>query len=98
ILPKYYNYKKQIYCPWNKKGKVMRNLIEGNDFNVLEIIEGVSINYEEAWALILPDSDEPLCKIYIESKDEAKGKHIRHELDRKIQKILNENNYNEESS
>ncbi|KEI01010.1 sugar phosphate nucleotidyltransferase [Clostridium botulinum] len=98
ILPKYYNYKKQIYCPWNKKGKVMRNLIEGNDFNVLEIIEGVSINYEEAWALILPDSDEPSCKIYIESKDKSKGKHIRHELDKKIQKILNENNYSEESS
>jgi len=83
-IPKYYVKNQDITCPWDMKGKVMRNLIEENICNSVELIEGVKINYEDAWALVLPDADEPLCKLYTEATSSEKLEKLSSELAQKI--------------
>ena len=83
-IPKYFVKKQDITCPWNMKGKVMRNLIEENNCNSVDLIEGVKINYDDAWALVLPDADEPLCKVYTEAVSSEKLEKLSNELARKI--------------
>jgi mannose-1-phosphate guanylyltransferase/phosphomannomutase len=89
IIPKYYNKRQEINCPWNMKGMVMRNLIEENTSKSVELIEGVKLNYEKGWVLILPDADEPLCRIYAESKDQDVMKSLSEEFLERI-KIITE--------
>ncbi|ABK61896.1 MULTISPECIES: sugar phosphate nucleotidyltransferase [Clostridium] len=90
VLPKYYNHKKQIYCPWNKKAEVMRKLVEKTKSNVMDIVEGIKIKYKDYWILILPDSSEPLFKIYIESMSKIESKKIHYHLKEKVEEILKE--------
>ena len=84
-IPLYYNIKQDVLCPWSMKGKVMRNLIEENNSNSVDLIEGVKLNFDEAWALIYPDADEPLCRVYTEAKNSAVAEKLTEVLLKKIQ-------------
>ncbi|SHH63806.1 sugar phosphate nucleotidyltransferase [Clostridium grantii] len=87
-FPLYYKNKKDILCPWNMKGKVMRNLIEENPSKSIELIEGVRLNYEEAWALVLPDSDEPFCRLFAEANNYKEAERISIELSKRIEDLV----------
>ncbi|MCY6371892.1 sugar phosphate nucleotidyltransferase [Clostridium ganghwense] len=87
-FPKYYKRKQEIVCPWNMKGKVMRNLIEENSSESVELIEGVKLNYPDAWALVLPDAEEPVCRVYAESKNFDQVERLSNELARKIKDLV----------
>lgn len=89
-IPRYYSKKQEITCPWNMKGKVMRNIIEENSSNTVDLIEGVKLNFEDAWVLVLPDADEPLCRIYAESKYLDEAERLSKALLNKIQ-VITEN-------
>lgn len=88
-IPKYYNKRQEISCPWNMKGMVMRNLIEENNSKSVDLIEGVKLNYDNGWVLVLPDADEPLCRIFAESKDFAILQRLSEEFSKRI-KIITE--------
>ena len=90
-IPQYYTFKKEIKCPWNMKGKLMRNLIEENTSKSIDLIEGVKLNFEDGWALVLPDADEPLCKIYTECSDYKKLNKLTEDILDKITNITKEN-------
>lgn len=86
-IPKYYRKKQEIVCPWNMKGKVMRTIIEDSSSNSIELLEGVKLNYGNTWALILPDSDEPMCRIYVEGKNLQDVESLSESLSQKISNI-----------
>lgn len=65
-VPQFFVTKKDIECPWDSKGKVMRNLIQENQNNNVELFEGVKIYHDGGWVLVLPDADEPVCTVYSE--------------------------------
>lgn len=84
-IPKYYCKSKEISCPWNLKGRVLRNLIEENNSKSVDLIEGVKFNFEHSWVLVLPDSEEPLCRIYAESNDLEELESLVEEFIKRIQ-------------
>jgi mannose-1-phosphate guanylyltransferase/phosphomannomutase len=45
----------------------MRNLFEENKERQLEMTDGIKVFHEEGWALVLPDAEEPIFKIYSEA-------------------------------
>jgi mannose-1-phosphate guanylyltransferase/phosphomannomutase len=47
----------QVPCPWEAKGKVMRRLDEDSQGQRRLLVDGVRINFEDAWVLVLPDRD-----------------------------------------
>jgi len=89
-IPRYHIAKKEVKCPWNMKGKVMRNLIEENDSKSVDLIEGVKLNFDDGWALVLPDAEEPLCRVYAESKDSEELKKLTDNLLNRIEIITEE--------
>lgn len=56
----------------------------------MDIVEGIKIKYKDYWILILPDSSEPLFKIYIESMSKIESKKIHYHLKEKVEEILKE--------
>lgn len=87
-VPKYYSRTMQIRCPWEMKGKVLRNIIENNNFNYLDLTEGVRINFPKGWVLILPDLEEPICNITAEGEDEEYIDSILDAVTNDIKKII----------
>jgi len=91
-IPSFYMKEKEIPCPWNKKGTVMRSIIEeetGSKKDV-ELFEGIRIKNDKGWALILPDSDEPVCRVYSEGFSEEYAQELADFYESKIQSIQSE--------
>jgi mannose-1-phosphate guanylyltransferase/phosphomannomutase len=56
-----------VRCPWEVKGRIMRELTkEAEDGGNVELIDGIKIYRDHAWALILPDASEPYFHVYAE--------------------------------
>ncbi len=65
LVPEFHLSRQDIECPWSAKGTVMRKLIE-EEKGKTELLDGVKVFHDQGWALILPDSDEPVCRIFSE--------------------------------
>jgi mannose-1-phosphate guanylyltransferase/phosphomannomutase len=57
-----------IHCPWEHMGRIMRLLISETDQRDLNLTDGIKISRDGYWALILPDSEQPLLHIYAEGR------------------------------
>ncbi|URZ05220.1 sugar phosphate nucleotidyltransferase [Clostridium felsineum] len=87
-IPSYIFREKEIACSWDNKGKVMRSLIEENISKSIELIEGIKVNYEDSWGLVIPDSGKPTCKIYAESNNEEKTNKIINKFESEIELFM----------
>ncbi len=66
LIPDFYMSRREVECPWDAKGKVIRQLIQENDSDNIETVEGVKIVNENGWVLVLPDGEQPVCKVISE--------------------------------
>ncbi|MBX9693802.1 MAG: mannose-1-phosphate guanylyltransferase, partial [Cyanobacteria bacterium] len=59
-----------VHCPWERKGRVMRLLVEKNQNKPMELLDGVKIQTRpDHWILVLPDAVEPLVHVYADGTD-----------------------------
>ncbi|RKY77945.1 nucleotidyltransferase [candidate division KSB1 bacterium] len=77
--------RKEVPCPWEAKGRVMRYLMEFSKNKQRELIDGVKIYYNESeWVLILPDKELPLVHIVAEAQNRKKVDSLLNEFEKKI--------------
>jgi mannose-1-phosphate guanylyltransferase/phosphomannomutase len=73
-LPPFQVAYKQVTCPWEVKGSVMRRLNEHSQHGQVQTTDGVKVWFNEAeWVLVLPDPDRPLFQIYAESASQTQA-------------------------
>ncbi len=59
-----------VHCPWERKGRVMRMLVEKHHDRPMELMDGVKISTRpNHWVLVLPDPVEPLIHVYADGLD-----------------------------
>lgn len=88
-IPEFHLVKKNIDCPWDAKGKVMRSLTQEKTENKMELFEGVKIHHDKGWVLVLPDADEPVCTIYTEGVSAEVAESLSEMYVEKIRSIIN---------
>lgn len=66
-LPGFAVVKKDVGVMWDDKGKVLRHLAEASKDQKVETAEGLKIHHPQGWAMVLPDADEPVCRVYSEA-------------------------------
>lgn len=67
MIPNFYIDKKEVECPWEAKGKVIRHIMQENNQDSIETLEGVKIYKDGGWVLVLPDAEKPVCNVISES-------------------------------
>jgi mannose-1-phosphate guanylyltransferase/phosphomannomutase len=87
-IPKFNLIKKKIYCPWELKGTVMRTLIQEKTKTKMELLDGVKFIYEDGWALVLPDADKPLVRIFAEGDSIKTAEKYSEIFSKKIKEIV----------
>lgn len=73
MIPPIYTAQREVVCPWEEKGRIMRNLFEENKDRNLELIDGLKVFHDEGWALVLPDAAEPVFRVYSESTSQEEA-------------------------
>lgn len=87
-LPDFYISRKKIFCPWELKGRVMRNLITETGTEKMELLDGVKFMLESGWALVLPDADMPMLRVYSEGRSQEAAEGIAEMYLEKIKAVL----------
>lgn len=67
MIPEIHMNRQEVECPWDAKGKVIRKLIQENSGESVETLEGVKVYQEDGWVLVLPDAEQPICRVISES-------------------------------
>lgn len=87
MIPDFYINKQEVECPWNAKGKVIKEIIREKCNDAIETIEGVKVYRDEGWVLVLPDSELPVCKIISESSSAEFAEELSNIYVNKIREI-----------
>lgn len=65
-IPSFFMDRREVSVPWEAKGRVIRSLIQDPPAGRLELLDGVKVYHRDGWALVLPDPDEPVCRVFSE--------------------------------
>ncbi|MGH9026802.1 MAG: sugar phosphate nucleotidyltransferase [Acidimicrobiia bacterium] len=87
-LPRIHIAHEMVSTPWERKGAVMRELVEQIDDEDLVLIDGVKIVHDRGWALVLPDPEEPLTHVWAESVTDQEARRLTQEYTRRIRALL----------
>ena len=66
-LPERHVIHETIVTPWERKGAVMREIVERAGTRETQLIDGVKVIEPGQWALVLPDPDEALTHVWAEA-------------------------------
>lgn len=86
-IPVFATSRKEVEVAWEDKGKVLRFLAEDSTGRDVEMTEGIKMYHPKGWALVLPDSDEPVCWIYSEGFNQEIADSLAEIYENKIQQI-----------
>jgi mannose-1-phosphate guanylyltransferase / phosphomannomutase len=85
--------RERLDCPWAAKGRVMRGLAErfGGDPDAI-LTDGVKLNVDGGWVLMLPDPDNPVFYVYAEpdGTNGARPKEIMGEYVELVRSLIEE--------
>ena len=77
-----------MVTPWEKKGLVMRMVMERAKDRELVLVDGVKVLHDDGWALVLPDPEEPLTHVWAEAATDAEARARAQEYARRIRNLL----------
>ncbi len=89
-IPVFYFVKEEVSCDWKDKGRIIKEIIvDYKEQNMdMELFEGVKINNNKGWALILPDSERPVFNVYAESFSEEYAQELSASFSQKIEELM----------
>lgn len=86
-VPEFYYHNYQVECSQALKGKMMRMFLEDAKGKQSSTLDGVKIWLDENdWILMIPDNYNDHLNMYIQAKDDKKGKEILETYTEKIEK------------
>lgn len=74
----------EVPCPDERKGTVMRRLIEATKGEDVELIEGVRLRRGEEWVAAIPDADRACFHVVAESADRERARVLAEEYRARI--------------
>jgi mannose-1-phosphate guanylyltransferase/phosphomannomutase len=73
-LPPYHINRAKVPCRWESKGRVMRMLNERYQNRQMEQVDGVKVDLDTEWVLILPDLDSPFFHVIAEGSNDEQAR------------------------
>jgi mannose-1-phosphate guanylyltransferase/phosphomannomutase len=87
-LPKVSMAHEVVPTPWERKGTVMRELVERSTDHDLVLVDGVKVLLKNGWALVLPDPDQPATHVWAEADNDKAARKLAEEYAAAIRQAL----------
>ncbi len=78
----------EIVTPWDRKGMVMRTLVEQTKDRKVDLVDGVKVWHDRDWVLAMPDTSEPITHLYAEADTELAAQRLADEYARRIRELV----------
>jgi mannose-1-phosphate guanylyltransferase/phosphomannomutase len=75
-VPEIHHVHDTVSTPWERKGTVMRGLLERVKDHPVVLVDGIKFLYPDGWALVLPDPDVAITHIWAEGPNEAEARRL----------------------
>jgi mannose-1-phosphate guanylyltransferase/phosphomannomutase len=75
-LPHSYIAHEAVPTPWERKGAVMREMVERAKDRPTVLVDGVKILYPEGWALVLPDPEVAVTHVWADASTDAEARRL----------------------
>ncbi len=89
MLPSWYFRHKVIACPWERKGEVMRSVLDEYTGADVEMFDGVRIAVDGGWFLVLPDASDPAVNVYAEGHSNEEADQLIGDITNRIEALVN---------
>jgi mannose-1-phosphate guanylyltransferase/phosphomannomutase len=87
-LPAIHIVHRTVPTPWERKGAVMRELIEHPPRGEVVLIDGVKVTGDDGWTLVLPDPEDPATHVWAEGATAADAERLAGERARAVEDAL----------
>ena len=77
-----------IVTPWERKGTVMREIVERVGTRGVELIDGVKVIDDDKWVLVIPDPEDALTHVWAEANSDPEARRYAQEYVQRIRHIL----------
>ncbi|GAC1542403.1 MAG: mannose-1-phosphate guanyltransferase [Candidatus Velthaea sp.] len=89
MLPEWHVARRSIPVPWERKGEVMRTLMDEQKNGNVELIDGIRVNHDGGWVLVLPDASDPTVNVYSEGQSDEEAARYLNEVTSRIERLIN---------
>ncbi|MGH9190399.1 MAG: sugar phosphate nucleotidyltransferase [Acidimicrobiales bacterium] len=87
-LPRVHIAHESVATPWEQKGLVMRKVVEWVKDDEVVLVDGVKVIYDDGWALVLPDPEEPTTHVWAEAGSDVDARRRAQDHARRIRQVL----------
>ena len=88
VLPQWHLVTRTIACPWERKGEVMRTLLDEQKQHDIELIDGIRVSRDGGWILVLPDASDPTLNIFAEGRTDSDATRYIDEVSHRIGELV----------
>ena len=82
----YFRAEGKVFSSWEKKGYVMRRLIEQTAGQSREVLDGVRVLFPDGWILVIPDSEKPFFYLFSEATTTKRAESLIAEYSKLLEK------------
>ncbi len=83
---KYFRARRQVPCPWSKKGQVMRLLMTHTEGKSRQLVDGARFQDNAGWIWVAPDRNEAYFTVLAESEQRDKAENLAEEYSQQVLK------------
>ncbi|HTX02051.1 MAG TPA: sugar phosphate nucleotidyltransferase [Candidatus Acidoferrales bacterium] len=87
-LPHWHMAMRTVSCPWEHKGRIMRSLIDEQRNGHIQLLDGLRIEHDDGWVLILPDATDPAFKVFAEGGSEESASRYVETISERIEDLV----------
>ncbi|MFY9780207.1 MAG: mannose-1-phosphate guanyltransferase [Candidatus Baltobacteraceae bacterium] len=88
LLPSWFFRHRTIACPWERKGEVMRTIVDEYQGGDVELFDGVRVNVNGGWFLVLPDASDPTLNVYAEGQNGDEADRLMGDISHRIESLV----------
>ncbi len=78
-VPKVGYERREVFCPWDAKGRVMRMVMERHLEDRVDLTDGVKVFVDGGWVLVVPDPDRPEYLVVASTDDAVHSRRLADE-------------------
>ncbi|HSO95671.1 MAG TPA: sugar phosphate nucleotidyltransferase [Acidimicrobiia bacterium] len=87
-LPRIHLIHETVPTPWERKGQIMRELVEHPPPGDVVLIDGVKVVQPTGWVLVSPDPEDPIMHVWAEGDSDAEARQLAQERVRAVRQAL----------